>query len=420
MLFRSHQEGALAGTIVLKIGRYKRDLLVTTFGGGLQRFDPGSGIFSPFEAIPSLSSSTIYDFASDEKGDLWLAGLDGLYLLQTQTGNYSHFTAENSPLPCNPIYSLRIDRSNRLWVGSRDGVSLFTVKAGKLVSIPLPDDPENSRKVNFIFEDSRKRVWVCTEIGGLFLYDADLSAVRRFTEADGLPSNSVCAIAEGGNGLFWISTLKGFCRLDADKNRFDLFGLPDGIPGPAFSPAAVFSAPDGALWFGNEEGLLYFYPDSIPASRQSGQVRITDIFLSGTPMAWGDGSVLKGPPEEVRTLTLRQEQNDIGFRFLQLNYAPHTSSSLEFRLQGVDSDWRRVASPHTVFYSRLKPGEYRFLVRNAFGGDASIAQEIKLVIRRNGFRSPWVLVTLLLLLVAAGWRAYLHYIRQRRDRKSVV
>ena len=37
------------------------------------------------------------------------------------------------------------------------------------------------------------------------------------------------------------------------------------------------------------------------------------------------------------------------------------------------------------------------------------------MIRRNGFRSPWVLVTLLLLLVAAGWRAYLHYIRQRRE-----
>ncbi len=410
-----HQEGALAGTIVLKIGRYQKDLLVTTFGGGLQRFDPVSGLFSPFEAIPSLSRSTIYDFLSDEKGNLWLAGLDGLYLLQAETGAILHFTAENSSLPCNPIYSLRLDSSNRLWVGSRDGVSLFVVNSGKPESIPLPDAPESSRKVNSIFEDSQKRVWVCTEIGGLFLYNADLSAVQRFTEADGLPSNSVCAIAEGGAGHYWISTLKGFCRLDAEKRRFDHFGLTDGIPGPAFSPAAVYSAPDGALWFGNEEGLLYFYPDSIPPSRRSGPVRITDIFLSGTPMAWGGGSALQAPHEEVHTLTLRQEQNDIGFRFLQLNYTPHTSSSLEFRLQGVDSLWKRVASPHTVFYSRLTPGEYRFMVRDAFGGGEGIAQEIKLVIRRNGFRSPWFFLALLLLALFGLWRAYLRFVRQSRE-----
>lgn len=410
-----YREGAPAGSIVLKIGRYHGDILVSTFGGGLQRFDPLSGLFSPFEAIPSHRSPSLYDFVTDEKGNLWLAGLDGLYQFRPETGAISHFTAENSPLLCNSLYALRLDSSNRLWVGSRDGVSLYRVTENKLEPVPLPEAPENHRKVNYIFEDSRKRVWVCTEIGGLFLYEADLSAVHRFTEADGLPSNSVCAIAGGAAGQFWISTLKGFCRFYLERNRFDLFGMPEGIPGPAFSPAAVFSALDGALWFGNEEGLLYFYPDSIPDSRPSGPVRITDIFLSGTSLPWGEGSVLNAPPEEVRSLTLRQDQNDIGFRFLQLTYQPQTEARLEFRLEGVDTTWRQASSPYTVFYSQLKPGKYNFAVRNAFSDPGEELRSINLVIRRNGLRSPWLWFSLLIAMVAAVWRAYLHYRRQRRE-----
>lgn len=79
--------------------------------------------------------------------------------------------------------------------------------------------------------------------------------VQNWQVEDGLPQNSVNAIAQTPDGFLWMGTLNGLVRFDG--SRFDSIGLYDF---PEFrSDPYVWSlevSPDGVLWIGAQRGLF--------------------------------------------------------------------------------------------------------------------------------------------------------------------
>src|SRR5262249_38513144 len=77
---------------------------------------------------------------------------------------------------------------------------------------------------------------------------------RSWRRGDGLPGNSVYAIAQTADGYLWIGTENGLARFDG--RRFTPYReRPEGPPGSRFV-AAPAAARDGTLWIGTERGLL--------------------------------------------------------------------------------------------------------------------------------------------------------------------
>jgi len=77
---------------------------------------------------------------------------------------------------------------------------------------------------------------------------------RSWRRGDGLPGNSVYAIAQAADGYLWIGTENGLARFDGQ--RFVAYG--GAAPGVFRSRfvGALAAGRDGTLWIGTERGLL--------------------------------------------------------------------------------------------------------------------------------------------------------------------
>ena len=83
---------------------------------------------------------------------------------------------------------------------------------------------------------------------------ADSYTVHGWFTEHGLPSNKIRAITQTRDGYVWVATAQGIARFDGSH-----FTTYTGITNPELRGGgffAVLEAPDGALWFGGDNGLF--------------------------------------------------------------------------------------------------------------------------------------------------------------------
>jgi signal transduction histidine kinase/ligand-binding sensor domain-containing protein len=79
--------------------------------------------------------------------------------------------------------------------------------------------------------------------------------ITRWTAENGLPQNSIKALAQTRDGYLWLGTLKGLARFDGVRFKvFDHNNTPE-IKHDSINDLAVDAA-DGGLWIGTGDGLL--------------------------------------------------------------------------------------------------------------------------------------------------------------------
>jgi ligand-binding sensor domain-containing protein len=79
--------------------------------------------------------------------------------------------------------------------------------------------------------------------------------VKSWTTADGLPQNTVEAIAQTSDGYIWAGTRGGLARFDGVK--FTRFGLAEGLKNVYV--ADLLDDGEGGLWIGTHGGGLSHY-----------------------------------------------------------------------------------------------------------------------------------------------------------------
>ncbi len=83
--------------------------------------------------------------------------------------------------------------------------------------------------------------------------------VQRWRTADGLPDNTVTALAQTPDGYMWIGTYGGLVRFDG--RSFVAFNRSSEPEMPADRIIAVEVGDDGAIWSATEEGNVFRYKD---------------------------------------------------------------------------------------------------------------------------------------------------------------
>jgi ligand-binding sensor domain-containing protein/AraC-like DNA-binding protein len=405
----------LRTNIILSIYNYENKILVGTYGGGVIEFNPNNKRFKNFLNEPYFLNGFVYYFEKDKSGDLWIATLNGLYCYHHENHVLDHFTTLNSSLTGNEVFSLLFDSEERLWVGMINGLNLFSTDGPGLTPIDSFDYKQVNFKINYLYEDSGKNVWICTETGGLFRFDKKTGKFDRFTEEEGLSGNSVCAIIESSPGVYWISTLRGLCKMTVSS--IEKYSVSDGLPGLAFTPAAVYKEDDGNLWFGNELGLVYFYPDSIKKIPQNVPVQITDFLLSGKILEPDPLGYLKQPLETTEEIVLPGKQNSIGFRFAALNYIDAADNRYEYKLEGENENWQSSGNSNQAIFENLKPGKYVFCVKPEGEPEGSESvKKIRIIIKSQLLSHP-IFITVVSILALLG--SVLLYSRFRKQSEVI-
>lgn len=97
--------------------------------------------------------------------------------------------------------------------------------------------------------------------------DGQAYALRTWQAEDGLPQNSIGAIAETPDGYLWVATYGGLARFDGV--RFETFDTAN-TPGLAETRVVrLFVAADGALWIGHHSGQVTRYAGGVFAPVRS-------------------------------------------------------------------------------------------------------------------------------------------------------
>ncbi|HTE34785.1 MAG TPA: two-component regulator propeller domain-containing protein [Chryseolinea sp.] len=342
------------------------------WNGGLDKFDPVNNKFTHFrhdkDIATSLASDNIWTILEDSELNLWVGTVDGIDLLNRVTGEFTHYTWLNSGLSINSISNIYEDQSHNIWVGTPNGLNVFNKKTKRFKNyVNRTVDPKSisNNRILSVFQDSKARLWVCT-LDGLNLYDKTTDSFTRYSEKDGLPSNSFCSMLEDKKGNLWISTQNGITVFNPDKGTVNNYDAEDGLQDNEFRQFGSLKTSSGLMLFGGNNGFNMFDPDHIVSNSFIPPIIITDLKVFNKTIKNSDNnSVLKYHISETNSITLSYDQSVFTFEFAALNYSFTSKNQYAYKLEGFDKDWNYIGTKRSATYTNLDPGTYMFRVRGS-------------------------------------------------------
>jgi signal transduction histidine kinase/ligand-binding sensor domain-containing protein len=393
--------------------------------GGLSWFDGGR--FHTYDEKDGLTNSCVNTLAEDSNHDLWV-GTAGGGLFRFHAGHFQAFTKKDG-LGSDTVTCVLAGRDGSLWIGTLAG--LTRLRDGVLRNYTAADGLSD-RNIANVFQDSHGVIWVATN-SGIDRLDGDkfVAAFRPQNHAD------LYVAGEGPVGdlyvvlePFGISRLKdgklmGIARLDGTQIQAvqqDLW-LAGGTGGVTRVGAATLRNWEGRQQvpidhtnFGRADGFLSDectagYPNI--TTTKDGKLWVATVGgaamldLSRLPPAAGK------PFEYISEVEVDRKKRNAGRQLILAPGLHHTELQLgsielsspervhlQYRLDGIDSEWLDAKPDGAVVYTTIPHGTYLFHVRACNGDGVWDRQGIVYRITQQPFfyetAAFWI------LMVAAG------------------
>ena len=439
---------------------------ISTFGGGLVRYDGDSFVKFSRNTKPNSVGDFISQCCEDDFGRLWIPGAGSMEILDlktlTMTGDFSGVS--KAWLRDHPSGSLSKDAKGCIWFTSKD--MLFRVafedNGNKFVVdslqcnvsndnlMPKAYDVENDGSVwitlNGLFfkvrqlegkglhvskvlpgvdigEDntataflrSGNDVWIGTLKG---LYKADIATgkyvcyLHSDSDSHSIPNNEItCLCSTPENGIV-IGTVGGVCIYDPVGHTFDTYGSRthddehQALPGDI---VRCIAAKGRQIWVGLEaEGLVILQKKNLQITNHS-HIETTTSPIPPTPVRSlfiDSDDVLWLAPTEFG---LCREVGDLVFRNYSMeNSALSGNSVTAFCEDGDGRIWTGTVDGHVNYVDMANPG----VVRVPEGSKSEIARNIDVILgliydRINDY--VWIMARSGLYMYDIGHSSFIEY-----------
>jgi len=284
---------------------------LATATAGVERFNPDESKFihyqTPAITFPALTHQWVRAVAEDSSYRLWIGSLNGISILDRNTGTYTNYQwKQDDPhsLSDNSVRSLCCDKQGNMWIGTANGLNLFDPVhknfhvfyaannnhslAGSSVSSIVSDKKgdlliggggglsvyhfkthrfTNSKNDSahallnggntIIFEDSHGIIWIGTGRNGLIKYNRLTGEIEHFinniNDTFSLAANFVCSITRDHKGIIWVGTESGLCRFNETNRKFTTFSEKNGLPNVHVAELQVDDK--DRLWMSTNKGI---------------------------------------------------------------------------------------------------------------------------------------------------------------------
>jgi two-component system sensor histidine kinase ChiS len=399
----THLLGLRAGTQLLDLNQgwisalhsdRKGTIWIGTQGLGLIEYRPEGEIVvqhrvSSEDGTGEDGPGNVYAIAEGPDGALWIGTWGhGLAKFTPATGEVEHFAADpNDPnsISSDHIYTIARDVKDErfLWVGTGEGgLNHFDTTRGAATRyLHERDNPStlSNNNVTTIHQEASGRVWVGTFGGGLNRFDMQAGTWKRYDQAD--HPSTVFGILDDGRGSLWLSTNgEGLKKLDPKTDQMIGYSARDGLQADEFAQGGFHRGASGRLYFGGTRGATVFRPETIPSSRFTPPVILTEfrVFDKARPV----------PADQA--VKLSYLDSVVSFQFAALEFSDPRRVRYDYRLSGLDDRWTATRE-HSVTYADLDPGSYVFELRarGRHGAPTSAALAVPFEISPPPWRTWW-------------------------------
>ncbi len=306
----------------------------------------------------------VYSLLTDRRGVLWIGTSYGLQRYDAASDSFAKYFRPDSTRTNIRRFVFSIFEYDRdlLWLGTNEGIKIFNRASEQFVKTYI-HDPHDSSSISSnavwcINADESGTIWAAAFGHGLNRYIKNTDSFQRFTESDGLASNSVFGILPDRNGHLWLSTNKGITRLNLSTLEFRNYDKSDGLGIDEFYFGAYHRHhPSGELFVGGLEGYVHFHPDNVKDNPHIPPVVITELRVFDRPR---QRELFNGD-----TVRLSYRDNFISFRFAALDYTNPSKHQYSYILDGIDPQWVNSGTRRYAAYTDLAGGTYTFRVKGS-------------------------------------------------------
>lgn len=409
-------QGSLSSNFVTSIlNDFQGQTWVATFSGGIDRYDRKNNSFkhySCYNTLKGLEDINLWKLYEDKKRRLWASSTKGgaMYLYNRNLDVFELFDAK-----LKDVQAIFEDSNGILWAGDYTRLIRVDVK-GKQHQFFTIDFAIRS-----IYEDQAKNFWIGTEGGGLLLFNRADGKITRFTEADGLPSNSVLNILEDKKGNLWCSTYNGLSKFNVQSRAFKNYFSTDGLQSNQFNYNAALRLSDGEFLFGGIKGFNRFYPDSIRTNKRIPKIVITDFKVNNIPIEKDPDYQREISVVDPQKVTVPYSSAVISVEFAAIEFSFQDQIKYAYYLEGWDRNWNFVDKLNTAYYSRLDEGTYRLHIKSTDtdGSWANNEKIIEITILPPWYRAWWAYLAYFIVSSALYYLFWKYTNRQKRLKQEV-
>ncbi len=249
-------------------------LWVSTYGGGLYRFNPETEKFKHFvhheKDSSTISDDYVVSAVEDAEGNMWFGTQQGLNRFDRKTETFKRYYANpNAPgaLNNNEVRSLYVDKQGTLWVGAGfvffgsptiGALSRYDSRSDSFINyVNDPNDDKSiwSSAVRGLLEDSQGNFWVGTDMGlnkmnrltGTFQRMAYDPTQPYAPGAADRKIPAVYSIHEDSKGGIWVGTI-GEASYPTHLLRYDPATKKSKTFPVASAAWQICESSDGTIW----------------------------------------------------------------------------------------------------------------------------------------------------------------------------
>jgi len=400
-------------------------LWVGAFDGGLERIGLNDGSHRTYLADGrpgSLVSNYIFSLLHDDKGTLWVGTTQGLMRYQPETDSFEMI----DDVPHTFIYHIGQTHDHLLWLCTyNDGLYCYNPTNGKLQHYAYTDGSPGTlpdTKVISLFEDSKHRLWVMTHDGGLLEMDRQTGQFNPVVMSDNERLSLVFRVVEDRQGNLWCSTSSGLVCYNPADGTHRHYTTAHGLQTDHFNYQSGLIDKSGYLYFGTVNGLVRFHPQHLRTTDTQLRIALSALYLfNQLQQPQAEGSPLTTSIDLCERLDLSHQQNSFTIVARVLSYISPELNQLRYRLEGYDTDWRRVEQGTGISYANLPYGTYTLHLQgiNSDGKECSDERTLVIVVHPPFYLSTFAKIIYLLLavgLLLLAWRLFQRKNRERMER----
>lgn len=342
----------------------------------------------------SLSDNGVTSILEDREGEFWISTYrKGLNRLNSDSNEFKHYRLDKnkSGLVSENIYQVVEDDEGYIWLATDGGgISRLNKNTDEIISFTHNENDPKSISGNAawsIYQDSKGRFWIGTQGNGLNRWEPEdrrlgVNNFIHYNLENGLNSSTVNGVVEDENGFIWISTVKGVSRLNPDTNVLIHFDLADEIHQNELNQGAILRSKDGRLYFGGLDGISAFYPQQVKLNSYIPPVVLTQVLSENRPLLFDE------PIHQLKEVTFDHNDYLVSFDFASLDYSIPKKNQYQYKLEGFDNEWIKGGTLNRATFTNLPSGSYVLKVKGSNNDGVWSDESINLKV--NVQPAPWL------------------------------